>query len=57
VNARAAAQEPPLHYHRSHCGALLLASEHSDVTVRAAILDDDGGADHTAQATDRSGWQ
>ena len=51
--------ELPLLYHRSHYGAQLrsVADKHSDVTLRAAIIDDGAGADIAAQATDRSGWQ
>ena len=51
--------ELPLLHFRSHYAALLrsAANEHSDVTLRAAIIDDGAGADIAAQATDRSGWQ
>jgi hypothetical protein len=46
----------PLLYHRSHDGALLrsAAGEHSDLTLRAAIIDDEVRADLTAPATNRS---
>lgn len=51
--------ERPLLYYRSDYGALLrsAASEHSDVTLRAAIIDDD--AQHRPQRAvdDRSGRQ
>jgi len=49
----------PLLYYRSHYGALLrsAASEHSDVTVRAGIIDDGASSDPSAPPPDRSDEQ
>jgi len=48
----------PLLYYRSHYAGLLrsAASEHSDVTLRAAIVDDGETTDSSA-SPDRSEWQ
>jgi flavin reductase (DIM6/NTAB) family NADH-FMN oxidoreductase RutF len=46
----------PLLYYRSHYGALLRsrASEHSDVTLRDVLIDDDASTTSLAPAADRS---